>query len=57
MNITANMALALLKLAGRKDSHGDSIDYDMTGGASLDLPFLRDLPFHQSGSFALTLPK
>ena len=56
MNITANMALALLKLAGRKDPHGDSIDYDMTGGTSLDLPFLRDLPFHQSGSFDLTLP-
>jgi LEA14-like dessication related protein len=57
MNVTANMALALLKLAGRQDPHGNSIDYDMTGGASIDLPFLRDLPFHQRGSFALTLPK
>jgi LEA14-like dessication related protein len=56
MNITANMALALLKLAGRKDQHADTIDYQMTGGASIDLPFLRDLPFHQNGSFALKLP-
>lgn len=57
MNITANMALALLKLAGRKDQHADSVDYDMTGGASIDLPFLRDLPFHQSGTFSLRLPQ
>lgn len=54
MDITANVALVLLKLAGRKDQHADLIAYDMTGGASLDLPFLRDLPFHQHGSFALT---
>lgn len=53
MTIKANMALALLKLAGRKDPHSDSIDYDMTGGASIDLPFLRDLAFHQSGTFSL----
>jgi len=53
MSITANLALALLKLAGRKDAHADSIDYQMTGGASIDLPFLRDLPFHQNGSLSL----
>ena len=53
MTITANMAMALLKLASRKDPHSDAIDYDMTGGASIDLPFLRDLPFHQSGTFSL----
>jgi LEA14-like dessication related protein len=56
MNITANMALALLKLAGRRDQHADSIDYDLTGGANVDLPFLRNLAFHQSGSFSLRLP-
>jgi LEA14-like dessication related protein len=55
MTITANMALALVKL-GQKSGHPDSIDYDMTGGASIDLPFMRDLPFHQSGSFPLHLP-
>jgi hypothetical protein len=52
MTITANMALALLKLAANKDRHSDSIDYELTGGASMDLPFLHDVPFHQSGSFA-----
>ncbi len=56
MNITANMALAVLKLAGRKDQRADTIDYEMTGGANIDLPFLRDLPFHHSGSFAFKLP-
>lgn len=53
MTIKANMALALLKLANKMDQHSDSIDYDVTGGASIDLPFLRDLPFHQTGSFSL----
>ncbi len=53
MTITTNTALAILKLAGSKNAHTDSIDYDMTGGARLDLPFLRELPFHQSGSFSL----
>jgi LEA14-like dessication related protein len=51
MTITANTALALLKLSQQSDPHSRSIDYDMTGGASIDLPFLRDLPFRQHGSF------
>jgi LEA14-like dessication related protein len=50
MTITANMALAVLKLANQR---ADSIDYGVTGAASLDLPFLHDLPFHQTGSFSL----
>ena len=41
MTITANMALALLKLANKMNQHADSIDYDLTGAASIDLPFLR----------------
>jgi LEA14-like dessication related protein len=57
MTITASMALALLKLAANKDRHADSIDYVLTGGVSIDLPFLRDMPFHQSGSFATRLPR
>jgi LEA14-like dessication related protein len=50
MTITANMALALLQLSNQ---HGDSIAYEVNGTASLDLPFLHDLPFHQAGSFQL----
>jgi hypothetical protein len=50
MTITANMALAVLKLANQR---ADSIDYEVTGAASLDLPYLHDLPFHQTGSFSL----
>ena len=56
MTITANMAMALLKLGQKSGQQSDSIDYDMTGAANIDLPFMRDLPFHQSGSFALHLP-
>jgi len=50
MTFTANMALALLKLANQQ---ADSIDYEVTGAASLDLPFMHELPFHQNGSFPL----
>ncbi len=50
MTITANMAMALLKLANQ---HTDSIDYEVTGAASLDLAFLNNLPFHHNGSFSL----
>ncbi len=53
LTISANLALALAKLADRANQHADSIDYDLTGAASIDLPFLRNLPFHQSGSFKL----
>jgi LEA14-like dessication related protein len=53
MTISANLALALLKLADKANQRADSIDYDLTGEASVDLPFLRKLPFHQSGSFNL----
>jgi LEA14-like dessication related protein len=53
MTITANLALALLKLADKANSHENSIGYELTGAASIDLPFLRNLPFHQSGVFNL----
>jgi len=53
MTIKANMALAVLKLATRANQHADSVDYDLSGAASIDLPFLRDLPFHQTGSFPI----
>ena len=53
MTIKANVALALLKLADKMNQHSNSIDYDLTGAASVDLPFLRDLPFHQTGTFPL----
>jgi LEA14-like dessication related protein len=53
LTIRANMALALMKLADKMDQHADTVDYDLAGAASIDLPFLRDLPFHQTGSFSL----
>jgi LEA14-like dessication related protein len=53
MTVKANLALALLKLSQKADQHADSIDYEVSGGASIDLPFLNEVPFHQSGSFSL----
>lgn len=55
LTITANLALALLKLTDRANQHADSIDYDLTGAASIDLPLLRNLPFHQTGTVKLPL--
>src|SRR5258708_18529378 len=51
--IAAHMALALLKPGHVMDQHADSIAYEVSGAASVDLPFLHDLPFHQTGSFSL----
>jgi LEA14-like dessication related protein len=53
MTITANIALALLKLADKANQHADLVDYELAGEASIDLPFMRSLPFHQTGSFSL----
>ena len=53
VGISANMALALLKLSKHGDAHGDAIGYDLTGVVTLELPFFRSLPFHESGSFDL----
>jgi LEA14-like dessication related protein len=53
MTISANLALALLKLADKASNHAEAIEYDLSGEASIDLPFLRNLPFHQAGSFKL----
>ena len=53
MTIKANLGAAVLLLANKLDQHADSVAYDLTGSASIDLPFLRDLPFHQTGSFSL----
>ena len=53
MTIKANMALALLKLSHNLDQQSDLVEYDLRGLASIGLPFLRDLPFHQTGSFSL----
>lgn len=53
VTVTANMLLALSKLTGKLNQQAESIDYDLTGAASIDLPFLRNLPFHQTGTLPL----
>jgi LEA14-like dessication related protein len=53
VTITANLALALLKLADKANQNADSLDYEVSGAVSIDLPFLSNLPFHQSGSYSL----
>ncbi len=53
MNITANLAVVILKMAGKRQAHADSIAYEVTGAASVDLPFMSNIPFHQSGILPL----
>jgi LEA14-like dessication related protein len=51
MTISANLALVLFKLRASTDKRSDDIDYELTGAASIDLPFLREVPFQQRGVF------
>ncbi len=53
MTITANMAAGIFKLLKNVDRRTETIDYELTGAARIDLPFLGDLPFHQNGSIPL----
>jgi LEA14-like dessication related protein len=49
MTVKADMATGLIKLL----SHSDALDYELAGTVSIDLPFLRSLPFHQNGVLPL----
>ncbi|HWS64334.1 MAG TPA: LEA type 2 family protein [Steroidobacteraceae bacterium] len=53
MTISANLALVLFKLKASTDKRSDDIDYELTGTANIDLPFLREVPFRQRGVFSL----
>jgi LEA14-like dessication related protein len=53
MNMTANMAGALLKLLGSGKQLGDSVDYRVTGKLSLSHGLMRSIPFEDRGSFKL----
>jgi LEA14-like dessication related protein len=53
MNMTANMAGALIKLLGKGDSLGDEIAYRITGKISLSEGLLRSIPFEDHGKFRL----
>jgi LEA14-like dessication related protein len=53
MNMTANMAGALLKLLGSGKQMGDSVDYRVIGKLSLSEGFMRSIPFQDRGTFEL----
>jgi LEA14-like dessication related protein len=53
ITVTANLALAVLKLGNKLNQHAEGIDYDLDGAASIGLPFMNNLPFHHSGVLAL----
>ena len=48
MNVTANAATALLKIAGERNS--DPIGYKLKGKLSTKLGMLRTIPFEESGT-------
>jgi LEA14-like dessication related protein len=53
MNMTANMAGALIKLLGRGNSIGDQVEYRVKGKISLSEGLLRSIPFEDNGTFKL----
>ena len=53
MNMTANMAGALLKLLGTNNQLGDSIDYRIKGKLSLSSGLFRSIPFEDRGTVKL----
>jgi LEA14-like dessication related protein len=54
MNMTANMAGALIKFLGKgNDATGDEVDYRVSGKISLSEGLLRSIPFEDRGKFKL----
>jgi LEA14-like dessication related protein len=53
MNMTANMASAIIKLLGRGSDADDEIDYRVSGKISLSEGLLRSIPFEDRGKFKL----
>jgi LEA14-like dessication related protein len=53
MNLTANMAGALIRLLGKGDQLGESLEYRVTGKISLSEGLLRSIPFEDKGTFKL----
>ena len=53
MNMTANMAGAIMKLLGKGNDVGDEVDYRVTGKISLSEGLLRSIPFEDRGKFKL----
>jgi LEA14-like dessication related protein len=53
MNMTANMAGAIIRLLGRGNSLGDQLEYRVTGKISLSEGLLRSIPFEDEGTFRL----
>ena len=54
MNVTTNLAAALLKLLARgADAPGQSVAYRLTGKVSLASGLMRSIPFEERGSFTL----
>jgi LEA14-like dessication related protein len=53
MNMTANMAGALLKLLGSGKQMGDEVEYRVRGKLSLAEGLMRSIPFEDRGTFRL----
>ena len=53
MNMTANMAGAIIKLLGKGSDSMDEVEYRVTGKISLSEGLLRSIPFEDHGKFKL----
>ena len=53
MDISANLAFAVLTLADKRQHHAEGLAYELTGTARLGAPFMKRVGFHQTGSLPL----
>ena len=53
MDISANLAFAVLTLADKRKHHAEGLAYELTGKARLSAPFMKRVAFHQNGSLPL----
>ncbi|HEV7716812.1 MAG TPA: LEA type 2 family protein [Steroidobacteraceae bacterium] len=53
MNMTANMAGALLRMLGGGNTISDQVEYRVAGRISLSTGWLRSIPFEDHGTFKL----
>jgi hypothetical protein len=53
VDISANLGLAVLTLADKRQHHAAGLAYELTGTARLSAPFMKQFAFHQNGTVPL----
>ncbi len=54
LRVNANLAVGVLKLLSSSQDRHSAINYELDGKVSVDLPFMRSIPFHENGVYSLS---